>query len=228
MSVLLVVDVSRCHTYRIFDRSESDMIWQSVAVTHMRPLGNSVVFVIDSSVVAICPATLFPHRRWTIASEADRITLLQTSAAYSVVVYATEFAKVVILSAFDGVVLGKIEFNDEIVQNLLVTECWGFVLVKTNCAVYVFSMTGLQLARVDWAKVVVDWISYQAENADMVMVLGAGMKLSMFEAFRPQKIEKLTKFREDIVAMRADGVKRVLALLTAGGKLMLLPLPQHE
>jgi hypothetical protein len=227
MSVLLVVDVGKCRTYRIFDRPENDTLWQSLAVTHMRSLGNSIVFVIDSSIVAICRATLFPHRRRTIASETSRITLLQTSAAYSVVVYATEFAKVLILSGFDGVVLGKIEFSGEIVRNLLVTECWGFVLVNTNNAIYVLSLNGLLLARVEWAKVVVDWTSYQTANADMVVVLDARMKLSMFEAFRPQKIEKLTKLSEAIVAMSADGVKGVLALLTAGGRLMLLPLPEH-
>jgi hypothetical protein len=223
-SIILVVDVTKCLCYRGSDRLQSDRLWQSCLVTHMVPFGKSVVFVIGGNLVAVAGGTEFPHNKRTVASESERITHIQVSVNLSFVAYVTEGGRMQIVSVNDGVVIGRAEFRDEVVEKLLVTEYWGFVICKTKRNVYTYSMDGLLLNKGVFENAVLNWVSYTAEGVDHVILLDAGMALLRFEAFYCNKIKKMSKMKKVILAMKVNRQKDTLLLITADGKAVLFPI----
>jgi hypothetical protein len=224
-SIILIVDVTKCICRRVSHRFQSDRFWQSCLVTHMVPFGKSVVFVIDGTLVAVAGGTDFPHNRRTVASESERITHIQANVNLSFVAYVTESRKMQIVSVNDGVVIGGAEFQGELVEKLLITEYWGFVICKTKRNVYTYSMNGLLLNKGIFENGVLNWVSYTAEGVDHVILLDTEMMLLRFEAFYCDKIKKMSKMKKEILAMRVNRQKDTLLLITADGKAMLFPIP---
>jgi hypothetical protein len=209
------------HTaYRISDKSE--MVYHSAAITHMAPMGNSVVYVLDSSLIVVSAGRDFPFRRTTLVAEAEKVVLIETNSAFRVVVYTTASQKMLIVSMGDSVLLGTCTFEDETIEKVLVTNCWGFVICKTERQIVCFSLNGLLLQRADFEKGVLFWAATSVDGVDFVIGLDTEMNWFSFEAFYPGKVRWPRKESREILAMRP--VRDSIVLITKDGNASLVPL----
>jgi len=117
---------------------------------------------------------------------------------------------------------------DTAVEKLLITDSWGFLIIKTQRKLFVYTLTGTILAGFDFDRQLLEWTSYVSRSIDLVVALDADMKLIMFEALCPTTMEAITKMKEKVMTMKVDPTNDVLVLVTVSGKAMALPLPSPK
>jgi len=101
-------------------------------------------------------------------------------------------------------------------------------MCKTDKHIRTYSMTGALLGMADFAGIVLSWASYTVGGADVVLMLDAEMALMAFEAFRAHKLTPVTRLRRAVVAMTTSRQAGAAVLVTADGKVILLPLPDAK
>jgi hypothetical protein len=224
-SCLLIVDVGKNTVYRVSGQGDSDRLCHSCPVTHIAAMGNTVVYVVDWHLIVSSPAHEFPFRRRTIAAEVERITQLQTIPAFSVIVYVTEGGRLVILSARKAKLLGTIQFRNEIVEKLLITESWGFIICKTNKNCYTYSLSGTLLSQVEFPNVILAWTCYTVSGCDIVVLIDVDFRIMRYEAFHAEQLEQIKIIKKAILTLKVNRQKDVLVLIASDGRAVFLPLP---
>jgi hypothetical protein len=224
-TMVLIVDVKMSTVFRVSDVGESVFFWHSSMITLAAPMGNTLVYVVDWNLVVLSPAQAFPTKKRTIAVEEDRITQLQANAGFSAVVYVTEKGKMAIVGTRTGRLLGEVFIRNEIVEKLLMTDAWGFVIVKTNKNCYTYTLSGTQIGRCEFPNVILAWTAYTVGGSDAVLLVDGELQVMRFEAFRPDQLEVLKRTKKVVVALRVNRHKDTVILITSDGKVVFMPLP---
>jgi hypothetical protein len=225
-SLLLVMDDAKAIAYRISDRFQSDRVYCSDFFANGCAMGDSVVYVIDDVLVVMSPGYSFPLNQRIIVSETDRIVHLVTSLPFFAVIFVTEAGNMKIVSAATSAVIGFWHFENETVQKLLVTEHWGFVVVKTDRRLYTFTIAGLLLEQCEFSDEITHWTTFTTAGCvDAVILVTGEMKLMFFEAFHPARIQSMKTLNRGIVGMRVSRQRDILVLVTADGFVVLSQLP---
>jgi hypothetical protein len=141
---------------------------------------------------------------------------------FGVAAYATECGRLAIVAIADGRLLGEAE-TGEMVNRLIVTAAWGFVLAEADLQIRTFALSGVELASMRFGRTVVHWAAFEANGADFVAVLDGRGQIQVFDAVRPETLRVLAGSHGGIVAMRGCGDG--LVVVTADGKVRVVPLP---
>jgi hypothetical protein len=218
-SHFLIVDVG------LFQIPPSKPMNHSCRIVRIAPMGDEVVYVIDGNLIAISNGRRFPGGRRIIVCETDFIEEICTNVRFGVIVYATKRGKIGIVSVQTRRMLGMVEDVGETVQKLLVTNGWGFLIVKTENRIQTFSLSGVGFSSLDFMRRIVHWTAFTSRGVDVVVIMDESLQLCMFEAFRLETMESMGRMQKTVVAMGAGSIWDVLILITADGKVRLRPLP---
>lgn len=150
--------------------------------THFETVGYKVVSVIDEKIIQISSVADFPFNSRTIFYEKDQIVLLKTSKAFDVVVYVTcsGFLKVVTLS--DGKLLGRYDLNC-VVDHLLITEYWGFILLINDVEMSLFSLKADLIKKTNLVKPISACATTRIGNVDYFIICDTGNSIYSMSAF---------------------------------------------
>ena len=223
-SQLLLFDWDNCLLYRVNDLSLGDKVVVSLPITCIVPHGDSAVFVIDHNLVCIAPGQTFPFNRKTICAELEHILFLQTSVPFQIVVYVTAQQEMKIVSIFSSRVIGTLKFEDEIVQKILISDTWGFIIVKTDKHMYTCSVNGDILSAIDFTPAVLHWITHWDKGCEFLILIDDQSRLMSCEAFFLNTLKEINKLKKSIAVMKASTQRDTIILITTDSKLILLPL----
>lgn len=223
-SQLLLFDWENCLLYRVNSRSLGDKVVVSLPITCVVPHGDQVIFVIDHNLVCVSPGCAFPLNRKTICAELDRILFLQTSVPFQIVVYVTEHQEMKIISIFSSRLIGSLKFTGETVQNMLISDGWGFIIVKTDKRLYTCSVNGDILSAIDFPSVILHWITHWEQGCDYLILIDSEQRLMWCEAFYLNTMKEINKLKRPVAVMKTSQQRDTLIMITTDSKLILLPL----
>jgi hypothetical protein len=120
-----------------------------------------------------------------------------------------------------------VSLDEEIPARVLITRRWGFIVVKTDDSVFVFTVNGTRVAKLAIPAELRLWTSYYTrEGFDFVLYQGKDLAVAYFEAGNPGKQERVD-MPVELCGMSYDWRQDVFIFVTKAGKLIVYPRVKH-
>lgn len=225
-SVMLIFDLDNQIVYRIGDSVASQKMLLSLSITHVCEMGDDVVFVIDAQMIETCPAMSFPVKRRTIATETRRITAIQASAVYNIVVYSTSDGWLEIITAENAAKIGRLYVGSP-VRKILITKLWGFIIIETDSHLITSTIDGVVRNRVPLPAPVSEWCVHTHSSVEYLICRISSedhTSILAFEAFSLTRPIELCRIACSTISMRISGERNKLYLISKPGRVRVLPL----
>jgi len=154
----------------------------------------------------------------------SRIVAMSGHVTFQLIVLATIDGNVHFRSSSKGKEIRTIQFND-LIDSILITDNWGFVLLHSYDALYLLNVNGLKIKELKPHDSVMKWTTFSSPYGfDFVAMVQKTGEVTIFEAFYPEKvISNVQSARWDILALRFDSKTERLIIITECGIIHAIP-----
>ncbi|OHS93176.1 hypothetical protein TRFO_11988 [Tritrichomonas foetus] len=153
----------------------------------------------------------------------SRITCLECSNVFSIIALGCEDGKVRIRSLKDGKKISTVNLNNEIPVKILITDCWGFILVKTVSKLYLLSVNGKLLKTMSSFKRFNQWFAFHtSDDFDYIAIVDENRHILCFEAMNPENMELVGEC-PSLKVIRYDPKAECFLVVLSDGRLFVFP-----
>jgi hypothetical protein len=153
----------------------------------------------------------------------NRIVTVAGSATFQVVVFATSDRNVHFHTARKGNEIAKLSLNG-LVELILITETWGFVLLHSTGNLYVYNVNGTKIKEMEWEENILKWTTFASPYGfDYVACLQRSGDVIMFEAFYPEKTVVLLEQCWGMLGMTFDAASERIVMVTDTARIDAIP-----
>ncbi|OHT14254.1 hypothetical protein TRFO_15412 [Tritrichomonas foetus] len=152
------------------------------------------------------------------------IITLECSIEFAIIVFGCDDCKIRIKSLQKGDKIATIDLEDDVPEKIIVTESWGFIVVRGVKRLYVLSVNGKLIKAIDTFPHFKQWFTFKTcDDFDYIGIEDFDSHVWYFEVMYPENLYDLTEFDANIVAMRYDNNHDCFLVLTDNGRLMVFP-----
>jgi hypothetical protein len=132
-----------------------------------------------------------------VATLTERIVCFAASKKFNITAVGCNDCKLRIRSITTGSKIATVELDNEVPVTVLITKAWGFVLVRTERSIFIFTLNGIRFNK--FSAIVKNWFTFSTgEGADYVAIVGQGGELNYFDIADPGRLISLDRSREEI------------------------------
>jgi hypothetical protein len=136
--------------------------------------------------------------------------------------------KLRIRSAETGQKVATVEVDNEIPTNVLITKRWGLIVVKTDQSLFVFSVNGLRVAKIESLCTIRQWITYRTyDGLDFVLYQDSELRVRYFEAAKPEREESVDA-QFEVCGMSYNWRYDAFVFVADTGKVIVFPRVKRE
>jgi hypothetical protein len=151
------------------------------------------------------------------------VCCFEVSHEFQIVVFATIDFRVHIRALDDGRQIRVVSIGDELPVAILITKCWGFILVRTNTRIVVFNVNGLMIREFPIQEQVKLWTTFPSgDGFDYAVVHNAKDTLTVFEVMCPEQNVSIGTYR-GLLSVDYDAEHEALVLVPAVGRVKIVP-----
>jgi hypothetical protein len=166
-----------------------------------------------------CPT---PFTVWTggrqLCFTKHRIVAITASETFQIVVFSTADSKVHFHSTGSGTETVPEVTTKEQITDLLITEQWGFVLMQWRRGITLSNINGTPIKHVAVRQPIVAWSAFSSRSGFDYVVCAVGLHdIIVFEAFYPERMERVNDSLQDVVFVAFDPAHELLIFVTYGG-----------
>jgi hypothetical protein len=189
---------------------------QTIASNLCCEFGNEKLFCPNPCELCISDRTVC-HADTPIVSIAGNVT-------FQVVIFATIDGKVQFRGSRKGREIATVPLND-IIDSILITEKWGFVLLHSSSNLYLYNVNGKKIKEVRSHAAILKWTTFSSPYGfDFVAMVQTTGDVTVFEAFYPERvIISVARDCWDILAIGFDSASERLILVTETGSFRAIP-----
>jgi hypothetical protein len=171
-------------------------------VTSLAVIGSSVVFVVDFHDLFICKASDFPLNTQHLLSEIEAIARLVCDPTIGLLVRTTKSVLLKTVSLLDGKPQGTLDFVGMGLRTVLIAETWQLIVVECDLKIYITTIYGTILNVSEIFKPIARAVTFRILNGNnLVAFVDCDTALRIFEVFYPEKMQLLTKIKNQVVAL---------------------------
>jgi hypothetical protein len=177
-----------------------------------------------NAVLVYCPNRFEVRTVDRILCKTDsEIVAIAASSPFQMVVIATADCKVHFHSARKGNKTMPSCQIDAFVDDILITEKWGFVLLHSTEMLYLYNLNGTEIKKVPLAAPVLKWTTFSNTfGFDYVACANAKEEIIFFEAFYPEKATVVGQ-AADVVCLAFDDASQRIIVVTADAAFTAIP-----
>ena len=216
-----------------YDNKEINIITEHRVYTHkhvclQNPLFAGPVFIASPSFISRT-SFFFNHKSegpipTSLYNVHCPITCLDSSVTFSIFVIGGLDGKIRIRSIKNGKKIKTVKLDEEIPVKILITECWGFILVQTINKLFVLSVNGKIMKKIDNFPKFTKWFPFHTrDDFDFVVFIDENFQIMYFEAINPDQLFSVTDLNTSIEAIKFDYRTECFIILTTDGKLFIFP-----
>jgi hypothetical protein len=139
-----------------------------------------------------------------VATFTERIVCFAASKKFNIAAVECNDCKLRIRSIRTRFKIATMELDSDVPVTMLITKAWGFVVVKTEKSIFIFTLNGMPVNKLPTT--VENWFTFSTmEGADYVAIVGQDGELSQFEVGEPGKLISLDRCREEIRGLYITG-----------------------
>jgi hypothetical protein len=196
-------------------------------VTSLAAIGSSIVFVVDFHDIFICKASDFPLNSQHLLSEIEAIARLVCDETIGVLVIIAKSGLLKIVSLLDGTLRGTLDFVGMGLRTVLITETWHLIVIECELKIYIATIYGKVLKVSEIFKPIAKAVAFRILNGnDFVALFDCDGALRIFEVFYPEKMQLLTKIKNQVVALEYLRDHQAILVIEQDGRLSKLTFPQ--
>jgi hypothetical protein len=152
-----------------------------------------------------------------------KIVAFAVSELFSILVFATVDGSIHFNSARkDKEIIPSLKIP-ELAQSILITEKWGFIIIRSHRHMYIYTINGEKLQEVPLRAAIQVWTSFSSMfGFDYVAYSNAAGDVAVFEAFDPENV-KVIATCWDVIAIRFDNISDRLLMVTSSGLVQAIP-----
>jgi hypothetical protein len=153
----------------------------------------------------------------------SRIVALAATWVFQVFVFATADCKLHFHCARKGTQIACPIDTPDMVDGILITEKWGFVLTHSTCAISLYSINATKIKQVEIPHSVVAWSAFSSYSGFdyIACALGNGA-VFVFEAFYPERMNQEGEIH-DAILVQFDAVSDRLVMVNSDGEYIASP-----
>jgi hypothetical protein len=152
----------------------------------------------------------------------SKIMSMACQWTFRLLVYAAIDGKVHFLRLPKGRELVCLDVQ-ELIDSILITDKWGFVLLLSARKMFLCNVNGLRLKEVALESAIVKWAAFSSlYGFDYVVFVNGTHMVGTFEAFYPENMTELERI-PDILAVGFDPEQSRLVIVTMRGQINLIP-----
>jgi hypothetical protein len=122
-----------------------------------------------------------------------------------------------------------VSLNNEAAKKILITKGWGFIAVKTEEAIFVFTVNGILMHRIPDSGVWRDWFTFRTrDGVDWIVINGVDGTIKWFEAGEPGNGAGLQDWRGMVCAWVYCWRFDCFFIVLETGQLLVQPRPPQK
>ena len=146
------------------------------------------------------------------------------SEIFPIFVIGGDDGKIRIRSLTEGKKINTVDLGNEIPMKIIITDCWGFILVKTINKLFLLSTNGRILKTIDNFINFSQWFSFHThDDFDYVVLKDEENRIIYFEAMYPENLKVFIDFSASINVIKYDPYQSCFLLLTTDCRLFCFP-----
>jgi len=178
----------------------------------------------DSMIGVVSVERGFRLREFAIVP--DTIVCITRSKKFNVTAIACSDGKLRIRSNQTGAKVATVSLDNEIGERILITRSWGFIVVKTERSIFVFTVNGVLKHRIadpgEWR----DWFTFRTrDGVDYVVINEADGRVKWFEAGDPANVIEVSDWQFGVVAWSYCWKHDCFFIVLESGELLFKPRP---
>jgi hypothetical protein len=222
-------DVSCLEFYNL--RNQLFIYDKGKKVISCHPDGESEPIVIESHLFGelsgkwlYCPN---PEEFWysnaLFCTTESRVVTFATSQTFSMFVFSSADGMIHFRSARKASKIGASIQMNELIDGILITEKWGFIVMHSPQNLYLYTVNGAKLKEVKLKAAIRTWTSFSSVfGFDYVAYADIDGGVVIFEAFYPEK-PWIVSHLLDVICLKADESSERLLIVTSNGDLQAIP-----
>jgi hypothetical protein len=155
------------------------------------------------------------------AGISGKIVCLCQSLNFNITAMGCDYGRLLLRSGKTSAKVATLILDGEIPTHELVTQAWGFIVVKTEHCRFVFNVNGMFIAKAENCDRIMIWTTYRSHDMfDFVVYQNAEGRLSTFEAVFPLKLSHFDGYMKRIYAMTFHLSSETLIAVGEDGELI--------
>jgi hypothetical protein len=152
-----------------------------------------------------------------------RVVAFAVSESFSMLVFATADGAVHFRSPRKGrEIIPSLRIR-ELVQSILITEKWGFILIHSHLAIYIYTVNGEKLSELPLKSAINAWTSFSSVfGFDYVVYANTCGDVTVFEVFDSDDVKVIVTCW-DVIAIHFDSTSERLMIVTSLGLVQAIP-----
>jgi hypothetical protein len=152
-----------------------------------------------------------------------KVVTFAINELFSILVFATADGNVHFRSARKGREIIPSLKIPELAESILITEKWGFIIIRSHRTMYIYSVNGEKLHELPLRAAIHVWTSFSSIfGFDYVAYANAAGDVAVFEAFDPEDVKVIITCW-DVIAIRFDPISDRLMMVTSTGLVQAIP-----
>ena len=153
-----------------------------------------------------------------------RVSCLAVSEDFHVLAYGTMLAQIHLVSTTNAREVRSVSLDDEIPTSILLTQSWGFVVVRAQRHIFVFNVNGMLIRKFAMPNHIIRWTTFSTRSGfDYIAYQDTNAQIYVSEApSAPPSTPVLTC--RNLVSMSFDETHCSLIIVTATKKVKCVPL----
>jgi hypothetical protein len=190
-------------------------------------IGSSIVFVVDFHDFFIYKASDFPLNARYLLSEIEAIAILVCDPTIGLLVITTKSGLLKTVSLLNGKLQGTFDFVRMGLRTVLITETRHLIVIECDLKIYRATIDGKILKVKEIFKHIARAATFRILNGnDFIAFVDCDTVLRIFEVFYPEKMQLLTKTKNQIVAFEYLRDHQIILVIKQDGQLSKLTFPQ--
>lgn len=149
---------------------------------------------------------------------------IASSDTFPIFVIGRSDCKVTIISLTDGNRIQTVDLMNEVPIEIIITDCWGLILVKTIQKLFLLSENGKILKVSDNFPQFKKWFSFHnSDDFDFIVLIDTFNRIQYFEAYYPDQIQIFMELKDEIELITYDKLRCCFLVVTHSGKMMIFP-----
>ena len=153
-----------------------------------------------------------------------RVSCLAVSEDFHVLAYGTMLGELHIVSTTNAREVRTVSLDNEIPTHIVLTQCWGFVVVRAQHHIFVFNVNGMRIRKFAMPNHVIRWTTFSTRSGfDYLAYQDTNAQIYVSEAPLAPPPSPVFKCR-NLVSMSFDETHASLIIVTATKKVKCVPL----